>query len=146
MNALGPEQYRALVELAPAMLWRAGRDGGRDYFNATWLAYTGRALREELGDGWMRGVHPDDVDRCRARYLDAFERRQTFALEFRLRRHDGTYRHVVDRGVPHEDADGTFAGFVGSCTEAENHLRGSAPEAVELFEMSLDNLCVAGFD
>ncbi len=146
MNALDLQQYRALVEHAPAMIWRAAPDAKHDYFNASWLAFTGRALHQELGIGWTEGVHPDDVDRCRARYLDCFARHERFEVEFRLRRHDGAYRHVIDHGAPYEAADGSFAGFVGSCMDVDDRRGGAASEAVELFEMSLDNLCVVGFD
>ncbi len=129
------------------MVWRSGLDAGCDYFNATWLAFTGRTLAQELGNGWSEGVHPDDLDSCFAIYLDHFERRNAFEMEYRLRRHDGVYRYVLARGAPYRDAQGAFAGFIGSCTDVDDHKHQAAVSgAVELFEMSLDNLCVAGFD
>lgn len=114
---LPPGQYRMLVEHSPMMLWRAGLDAKCDYFNETWLAFTGRTLDQELGDGWMAGVHPDDVGRCVELYLSSFARRESFEMEYRLRRYDGAYRYIVDRGVPFNGEDGAFGGYIGSCVD-----------------------------
>lgn len=109
------------------MLWRAGLDAKCDYFNETWLAFTGRALEQEVGDGWAEGVHPDDFGRCVAHYREHFHRREAFEMEYRLRRHDGVYRWIFDRGVPFTDDAGTFAGFIGSCVDVDE--RRQAQEA-----------------
>src|SRR4029453_17072652 len=63
---------RAIVSEAPVMIWRSGVDQGCDFFNPWWLAFTGRTLAQELGDGWAEGVHPDDLDVCLASYVAAF--------------------------------------------------------------------------
>jgi two-component system CheB/CheR fusion protein len=109
------------------MIWRAALDAKCDYFNETWLAFTGRTLEEEAGDGWAKGVHPDDLERCVAHYLDHFHRRAAFEMEYRLRRHDGVYRWIFDRGAPFTDDDGNFAGFIGSCVDVDE--RRKAQEA-----------------
>jgi len=101
------------------MIWRAGLDAKCDYFNATWLAFTGRTLEQESGDGWAEGVHPDDLERCVAHYLAHFERREPFEMEYRLRRHDGVFRWIFDRGVPFTDGTQGFAGFIGSCVDVD---------------------------
>lgn len=125
------EQYRLLVEHAPTLVWRAGVDGLCDYFNATWLRFTGRPLEQEMGNGWVSGVHPDDMKRCMEIYLSHFERRQAFEMEYRLRRHDGVYRYLFDRGVPFTDDEGHFAGFIGSCVDV--HERREADRAKATF-------------
>jgi len=112
-------EYRLLVEHSPVMIWRAALDAKCDYFNDTWLAFTGRSLAQECGDGWAEGVHPDDLARCVDHYLDHFHRRAAFEMEYRLRRHDGVYRWIFDRGVPYRDDRGEFAGFIGSCVDVE---------------------------
>jgi PAS domain S-box-containing protein len=117
-SALRFDEYRALVEAAPVMIWRAGIDGKCDYFNETWLTFTGRTSEQEVGDGWMEGVHPDDVDRVRRTFRDHFDKRQPFEIEYRLRRHDGVYRWIFDRGGPFEIED-RFAGFIGSCIDVQ---------------------------
>jgi PAS domain S-box-containing protein len=114
-----PTEYRLLVQHSPVMIWRSRLDAKCDYFNETWLAFTGRTIEQEVGDGWAEGVHPDDFDRCVAYYLDHFARRHAFEMEYRLRRHDGVYRWIFDRGVPFTDDSGTFAGFIGSCIDVD---------------------------
>jgi PAS domain S-box-containing protein len=126
-NTPSPTEYRLLVQHSPVMIWRAGLDGQCDYFNETWLAFTGRTMEQEAGNGWVEGVHPDDVDDCLAHYLDRFNRRDAFEIEYRLRRHDGEYRWIFDRGVPFFDDDGAFAGYIGSCVDVDE--RRKAQEA-----------------
>lgn len=126
-ESLTATEYRLLVEHLPVMIWRSGTDAKCDYFNEPWLAFTGRTLEQERGDGWAEGVHPDDLDRCVEHYLEHFHRREPFEMEYRLRRHDGVYRWIFDRGVPFTDETGAFAGFVGSCVDV--HERRMAQEA-----------------
>lgn len=122
-RALSATEYRLLVQHSPVMIWRAALDTKCDYFNDTWLAFTGRTLEQELGDGWAEGVHPEDLERCVAYYLDHFGRREPFEMEYRLRRHDGEYRWIFDRGVPYTDDSGSFAGFIGSCVDVDDRRR-----------------------
>jgi len=110
-------EYRLLVEHSPVLIWRAGLDAKCDFFNEIWLEFTGRTLAQEMGDGWAEGVHPEDFDRCVKHYLDHFHRREAFEMEYRLRRHDGEWRWIFDRGVPYTDDTGAFAGFIGSCVD-----------------------------
>jgi PAS domain S-box-containing protein len=124
---LSATEYRLLVEHSPVMIWRSGLDAKCDYFNETWLAFTGRTLQQEMGDGWAEGVHPQDFDGCVAYYLAHFERRVPFEMEYRLRRRDGEYRWIFDRGVPYTDEIGAFAGFIGSCVDV--HARRVAQDA-----------------
>ena len=109
------EAQRAIVAEAPVMIWRSGVDKGCDFFNPWWLAFTGRTLAQELGDGWAEGVHPDDLDACLASYVAAFDARVPFRLEYRLRRFDGEYRWVLDLGTPRYDSTRQFAGYIGCC-------------------------------
>lgn len=116
-------EYRLLVQHSPVMIWRAGLDAKCDYFNETWLQFTGRTAEQEMGDGWAEGVHADDLQRCVGFYLDHFRRREPFEMEYRLRRHDGEYRWIFDRGVPFTDDQGAFAGFIGSCIDVHDRRR-----------------------
>jgi PAS domain S-box-containing protein len=137
--ALTATEYRLLVSHSPVMIWRAGLDASCDYFNETWLAFTGRTLEQEMGNGWAEGVHPDDLDRCVSHYLDHFQRRASFEMEYRLRRHDGVYRWIFDRGVPFTDDQGEFAGFIGSCVDVDE--RRKAQEAQQ--QHNRDQLALA---
>ena len=122
-------EFRLIVQHSPVMIWRAGLDAKCDYFNETWLDFTGRSLEQELGDGWAEGVHPDDLQRCVAHYLDHFHRHEPFEMEYRLRRHDGEYRWIFDRGVPFSDDSGAFAGFIGSCVDVDERRRAQDAQA-----------------
>ncbi|GAW68039.1 calcium-binding protein [Geoanaerobacter pelophilus] len=107
--------YLTLFENFPAMIWRTRTDGKCDYFNQIWLEFTGRTMEEELGDGWLQGVHPDELDFCARTYLEAFENRRTFQMEYRLRHKSGGYRWITDMGRPFYGLDGEFAGYIGTC-------------------------------
>lgn len=111
------ERFRIVANTAPVMIWMAGRDGPCSYFNQTWLKFTGRSVDEELGTGWTEGIHAEDVEACLETYRAAFDRRQSFEREYRLRRLDGEYRWIFDLGVPQFHPDGSFAGYIGSCID-----------------------------
>jgi PAS domain S-box-containing protein len=104
-----------LLEIIPSLIWRSGTDAKCDYFNQTWLDFTGRNLTEELGYGWTAGVHPDDLDKCIATYKEAFQVQRPFVMEYRLRFNDSSYHWINDHGHPYYDPDGVFAGYIGSC-------------------------------
>src|ERR1051326_382698 len=125
-------EYERIVEQAPIMIWRSGVDAECDYFNERWLEFTGRPIQKELGSGWSEGVHPDDFKRCLDTYLTAFKNREIFEMEYRLRRYDGTYRWIFDRGVPFNDSDGKFAGYVGSAIDVTEKIE--AQEALRKAE------------
>jgi PAS domain S-box-containing protein len=116
------EEYRSLVEKAPIMIWRSDLAMGCDYFNEIWLAFTGRTMEQERGNGWAEGVHPDDLARCLKIYTEHFSRKEIFEMEYRLRRFDGVYRWIFDRGAPFTDADGNFKGFIGSCIDVTERI------------------------
>jgi PAS domain S-box-containing protein len=111
------KRFRLVASTAPVMIWTSGLDQLCDYFNQTWLKFTGRSLLNELGNGWTEGVHPEDVKACISTYTKAFHARQPFEMEYRLRRHDGAYRWICDAAVPRFNENGSFAGYIGSCTD-----------------------------
>jgi PAS domain S-box-containing protein len=106
-------RFRTMADTAPVLIWMSGTDKGCTFFNKSWLDFTGRALDQELGDGWTVGVHPDDRERCLATYRDEFDARREFTIEYRLRRHDGEYRWVTDKGIPRHTPEGAFLGYIG---------------------------------
>lgn len=107
--------YLQLFDDFPALIWRANTSAQCDYFNRAWLEFRGRTLEEEWGDGWVSGVHPDDLDRCVSIWLGAFEKRSAFDMEYRLLNAKGEFRWIADYGRPFFDPDGEFLGFIGSC-------------------------------
>lgn len=119
-NALreSEERFRTIANATPVMIWLSGTDTMCHWFNAGWLAFTGRTLAQEQGNGWAQGVHPDDFQRCLDVYLRNFEQRQPFQMAYRLRHHSGEYRWIHDSGTPRFDAAGEFLGYIGSCVDA----------------------------
>ena len=122
-SPLDYQQYKLIVESSPNMIWRAGTDKLCNYFNKTWLDFTGRTMEQELGNGWLSNVHPDDINECADIYYAAFDLRQRFEMENRLRRHDGEYRWINDRGVPYYSQD-IFSGYIGSCMDVTEKFEG----------------------
>jgi PAS domain S-box-containing protein len=120
------EKFRILADTAPVMIWKSGEDRLCTFFNKPWLDFTGRGMEEELGDGWTEGVHPEDYDRCLETYVTSFVAREPFKMEYRLRRHDGEYRWILDHGVPRFSPGGDFLGYIGTCVDITERKRAEA--------------------
>jgi PAS domain S-box-containing protein len=127
-------RFRTMADAAPVLLWMSDSDGLCTFFNQTWIDFTGRSLDLEWGVGWAEGVHFEDLQRCLDTYVEAFNERRVFEMEYRLRRHDGEYRWILDRGSPRYMPDGTFAGFIGSCIDITERraLEGDLRRAVQV--------------
>jgi PAS domain S-box-containing protein len=136
-------RFRTMADAAPVLIWTSGTDGLCDSFNAPWLAFTGRSLAQELGNGWADGVHPDDQPRCLDVYLTAFRARRAFSMEYRLRRADGAYRWLLDNGAPRTTPNGEFAGYVGSCVDV-TPLKEAERRYRTLFEHLREDVSVYG--
>jgi PAS domain S-box-containing protein len=111
------QRFRLVANTAPVLIWMSGVDKLCIYFNKPWLEFTGRSFEEELGNGWAQGVHHEDLQACLTAYIQAFDRREAFQMEYRLRRYDGEYRWILDNGIPRFNADGSFAGYIGSAID-----------------------------
>jgi two-component system, LuxR family, sensor kinase FixL len=110
-------RFRTVADAAPVLIWMSGADKLCTFFNKPWLEFTGRTMEQEMGNGWADGVHPDDLQKCLKIYTEAFDARQPFVMQYRLRRYDGEYRWISDQGVARYDSNGKFAGYIGSCVD-----------------------------
>ena len=143
-------RFRLMADAAPVLIWVDDARARCTYFNKPWLDFTGRTLEQEIGHGWMEGVHPDDLQLARS--FDEYEStRAPYQYEYRLRRHDGEYRWILDTGVPRFTPEGEFEGYIGSVIDitdrrrAEEALKESearyrtqvenAPEAIVVFDV-----------
>jgi PAS domain S-box-containing protein len=134
-----------MADTAPVMIWRAGMDGRCDFFNASWVAFTGRSIPEKADDGWAEGAHPDDLEPCLHTYRAAFGARTPFQMEYRLRRFDGDYRWLIVTGVPRFGPDGDFAGYIGSCLDITDRKQAELELQVQRQELAhLTRVAVVG--
>src|SRR5713101_2954246 len=146
------QRFRLLADGAPVMIWTSGIDKLCTYFNAPWLAFTGRTMEQELGNGWAEGVYPADKQRCLDIYTSSFDARKPFSMDYRLRRFDGQYRWVLDNGIPFYAPDGTFTGYIGSCIDIterrslEQQLQYSEQKLRSLVEANILGVIVADLD
>ena len=121
------QRFRHMADSAPVLIWMADTAKQCDFFNKGWLGFTGRTLVEERGQGWTEGIHRDDLARCLAVFKSAFDQRHSFELEYRLRRHDGEHRWIIDRGVPRYAPNGEFLGYIGTAIDVtDRHLQEAA--------------------
>ncbi|CAG0982851.1 two-component system, NarL family, sensor histidine kinase EvgS [Phycisphaerales bacterium] len=125
-------RFRHTADSAPVLIWMSAPDTKRSWFNKRWLEFVGRAMEQEIGDGWAQNVHPEDLDRCVRTYLEAFEARRPFEMEYRLRRHDGEYRWLLDHGAPIFRPRGSFGGYVGTCVDLTDRKRAEQEREISL--------------
>jgi len=116
-------RFRLTADHAPVLIWISDNTKACTWFNKPWLEFVGRRLEQEVGNGWVDNVHPEDVARCVGIYVDSFDTRREFTMEYRLRRHDGAWRWILDHGIPRYEGDGSFAGYIGSCTDIHDRKR-----------------------
>jgi PAS domain S-box-containing protein len=119
-------RFRTMADTAPVMIWVSGQDKGCTYFNQRWLDFTGRTMDEQLGTAWVSLVHPDNVEKCLKTYTTAFDKREPFTMECRLRRADGAYRWVIDNATPRFSPSGEFLGYIGSCVDITDRKQSEA--------------------
>jgi PAS domain S-box-containing protein len=123
------KRFRLMADSAPVLMWTSGPDKLCSDFNKEWLRFTGRTMQQELGEGWTHGIHPGDLQGCLRSYSHAFDLREKFAIEYRLRRHDGQYRWILDQGLPRFLEDGSFAGYIGCCVDITDQKEAKAAQA-----------------
>jgi PAS domain S-box-containing protein len=122
-------RFRLMADSAPVLMWMSGADKLCTHFNKSWLDFTGQRLEDEIGDGWLRGVHEEDRQKCLGIYTSAFDAREPFSMEYRLHRFDGQFRWILDRGVPRFRSDGTFLGYIGCCDDITDQKEAEAARA-----------------
>ncbi|MFW5792810.1 MAG: PAS domain S-box protein [Bacteroidota bacterium] len=130
--------FKTLANSGYALIWTSGLDKSCNFFNQPWLDFRGRSLEEETGFGWTEGIHPDDLQKLMDDYSTAFDKREKFSIDYRLKRHDGEYRWINDTGMPINNSKGEFIGYIGHCFDI--HDRKIAEERLKKEEQFLANV------
>ena len=112
--AEGEARFRNMADHAPVMTWVTDPTGACTYLNRRWYEFTGQTPEQAEGFGWLEAVHPEDRGWSGEAFLAANVKRDSFRLEYRLRRHDGSYRWAIDAASPRFGQSGEFLGYVGS--------------------------------
>jgi PAS domain S-box-containing protein len=117
-------RFRNVANTAPVLVWMTDSQNKGSFFNSAWLNFTGRTIGQESGEGWQQGVHPEDIVKLRKTYDAAFDAKEEFYAEYRLKRNDGAYRWISDRGLPRFGLKGEFEGFIGACMDIHDKVVG----------------------
>jgi len=107
-------RFRNMADHAPVMVWVTDANSSCSFLSKSWYEFTGQTPETGLGFGWLNAVHPDDRQYAHKAFLAANDRRESFRLDYRLRRHDGEDRWVIDSVAPRFDVRGDFFGYIGS--------------------------------
>ena len=114
-------RFRQLAERVPVVVWMTDEDNRCTYINRYWREYTGRDPEQDLGRQWIEAIHPEDRDRVVRDVVIAAKSGLPYQSEYRIRRADGQYGWTLDRGVPYFHADGSYAGYIGTCNDVTEH-------------------------
>ncbi len=141
------ERFRIMADCAPTMIWMSDETGQTTFFNKTWLDFTGRTMAQEIGDGWTMGIHPDDFEACINAYHNLFQKREPFEMVYRLRRFDGEYRWILDKGTPRCSNIDDFQGFIGSCVDITERVQfeNDLKQITKLLSSMLENIPITMF-
>jgi PAS domain S-box-containing protein len=137
------ERFRSLADTAPVILWVTQPDGSCSFLSRDWYEFTGQTESTALGSGWLEAIHPDDRELSEAAFTGSSDQREPFAIEYRLRRHDGTFRWVIDSGRPRFDGP-RFAGYVGSVIDVTERKRSEESDA--RFRIAADAAAAVVYD
>lgn len=129
-------KFRAITDTMPQIVWSSQSDGTDDYYNSRWYEYTGLPADSHGEECWTLVLHPDDRERAWNLWLDALARGAPYEDEYRLRRHDGNYRWVLERAMPvHDDATGRIVRWLGTCTDIDDQVRARSSLAIDNDEL-----------
>lgn len=130
------ELFRVLANAAPVMIWQTDVEQKCSFLNDRWLDFIGMELAEAEVEGWNKRIHPEDILRRQQTVAEAVQQRVSFELDYRVLRHDGEYRWIVDSGVPLFDEIGGFCGYIGGCIDITD--RHAAQAALEELNQELE--------
>ena len=111
-------RYETLTLAIPQLVWSCLADGSCNYLSRQWADFTGIPSGEQLGLDWLsKVIHPDDRERTYQHWMGAVSGKHPYDIEYRIRRHDGTYRWFKTRGSPMRNDLQEIILWVGTCTD-----------------------------
>ncbi len=129
--------YLTLFADFPSMIWKTNISKKVDFFNKTWLEFTGNDLETELRTDWVEKMHISEVSSFLTALLNAYERKEPFQIEHRLKHKSGEYQWVINAARPFYNLEGQFAGFIGSCFNINE--RRKAEEMLKLQKSAMES-------
>ena len=105
------KRFRRVANNAPVFIVITDLEGKITFANQLWLDFIGSSLDEHLGSIAFANTHPEDVENCRAVFEESYYNQSDFKLEYRVKRFDGRYRWMVNKGAPRYDVNGEFEGY-----------------------------------
>ena len=130
------ERFRNMADYAPVMVWITEPDGSCSFLSQTWYDFTGQTPETALGFGWLEAVHPDDKAKSERIFIEANREQAPFRLEYRLRRHDGSYRWAIDSARPRFNSEGQFLGYIGSVIDIHDRMRAEEHRTLLIDELN----------
>ena len=132
-------RFQLMANYTPVLIWMSDKNLSCTFVNKSWVNFTGRSLAEELGDGWVESIHPDDLLRVNDFVSRAFKERKPCEIEYRLRHADGAYRWILDKAVPYYDKNNHYQGFIGSCIDITSKKQLESYRKAEIRRLKLLN-------
>jgi len=122
-NIMESEKYfRQLTDTVPVIIWLTEPDLYCSYLNKNWYEYTGQAIEEAEGFGWLNAVHPDDFEKIERALNEANIAQKPVEILYRLRNFKGDYRWVMDNANPRFSNDGEYQGLVGTVVDVHEQI------------------------
>ena len=122
-NSISPQQiireFRFVIDLMPQMVWATQPNGYHDFYNQRWYEFTGLSYEKTKNKGWSLVLHPDDYDRAWKVWQISIDTGIPYEIEYRMRKHDGTYRWFLARAQPLKDENGKILKWFGTCTDIQ---------------------------
>ncbi len=126
-------RYKSYIEVTGQLAWTTNAAGEIEEDLLLWRKYTGQREEELKGTGWIKALHPDDVEHVLKVWNNAVATRSAYEAEYRIRRYDGLYRDFLARGLPVLNQDGSVGEWVGACIDITE--RKSSEEVLHRYEL-----------
>ena len=117
------QMYRAIGDSIPYGIWIANAQGHNTYLSDSFCTLTGLNQGDWTNSGWMRAIHPDDVEPTRRSWDECVRSGGVWEREYRVKGVDGQWHPILARGVPVRDITGKITGWVGINLDIGNRVR-----------------------